>query len=136
MTRVMAAILGGPLVAASIWMIVAPSHWFHTFPGVAASGAFNGHLVRDLGVAFGIAGTAFLWSVWRLAQALPAVLAATAFLIGHAGIHVAEAFGRHGSHALRASDGPTVYAPALLAMVCSILGLRQALAPRRSDDER
>lgn len=125
-TRLLAALLGGPLVAASIWMIVAPSHWFHTFPGVVASGAFNGHFVRDLGVAFGSAGTGFSWGAWRPERALPAVLAATAFMIGHACIHLAEASDPHGAHGLRVSDLFTVYLPASLSLACSVLWLRQA----------
>ena len=129
--RTLAALLGGSLLAAAMWMLVAPSHWFHTFPGVVASGPFNGHLVRDLAVAFWLVGIAFSWGAWRPEAAVSGVLAGSAFLIGHAGIHAAEAFTAHSGHGFRAVDVLTVYVPAGLSATCSLLWWRHCPALQR-----
>lgn len=124
--RSVAAILGTPLVFVAVWMVFAPGGWFHAFPGVTLSGPFNPHLVRDLGIAFGIAGAGLVWSALRPLGALPIVLAASAFLVGHAGIHVAETISGPSGHHGVAADALTVYAPAALALVCALLWRRHA----------
>lgn len=127
--RVLAAILGSPLVLVASWMLVAPGGWFHVFPGVTLSGAFNPHLVRDLGVAFGIVGAGLVWSALRPLGAFPIILAASAFLVGHAGIHFVEAVSDPSGHHPVTADALTVYAPAALALVCVILWQRPTGRP-------
>ncbi len=70
-------------------MLVVPQQWYDTVPGVAATGAFNAHFVRDIGVAYALCGLAFGLLAVR-PDARPYALAGCAFLLAHGGIHVFE----------------------------------------------
>ena len=78
-------------IANGLWMLSAPLRWFDTVPGVTATGAFNPHFVRDIGAAYVLCGLAFGALVWWTVAARPYALAACAFLLAHAGIHLVEA---------------------------------------------
>lgn len=76
--------------ANGLWMLSAPLQWFGTVPGVSETGAFNPHFVRDIGAAYLLCGLAFGALVWWPVAARPYALAACAFLLAHAGIHLLE----------------------------------------------
>jgi hypothetical protein len=63
--------------------------WFATVPGVAETGAFNAHFVRDIGAAYALCGLAFLVLAGH-AAARPYAISAVLFLGAHAAIHVGE----------------------------------------------
>ena len=71
-------------------MLAAPLNWFTTVPGVADSGPFNDHFVRDVGIVYALSGVAFLQLVRGLAAARPYAMAGVIFLLGHAGFHLVE----------------------------------------------
>jgi hypothetical protein len=56
MRGVVALILGIGLAANGSMMLAVPSAWYAIMPGVAATGPFNPHFIRDIGVAYSSAG--------------------------------------------------------------------------------
>ncbi len=108
-------------VANGLWMLVDPATWFVHIPaGVTDTGPLNNHFVHDIGVVFVIVGVASWWCAANLTRAWPVHLGITAFLVGHALVHVAEiSFGL-----LPAAhwwiDAPLTFAPALVLGVMSL----------------
>ncbi len=97
-------------------MLAVPEGWFLRVPGVADTGPFNPHFVRDVGAAYLLSGVAFLALALAPATARPYALAGAAYLLAHAVIHLVEAaLGQQTlSHLL--ADLPAVFAlPALAA---------------------
>ena len=58
--RALLAIVGLFHVAVGAFMLVAPDHWYAAVPGVAATGPFNPHFVRDIGLAFVASGAGLM----------------------------------------------------------------------------
>jgi hypothetical protein len=115
MRNVLAWVLGTGLAINGIAMLAAPAGWYAAIPGVAETGPFNPHFVRDIGVAYLAAGAPFLWFAMRPA-ARAAAQAGAAFLALHALIHVWDAAaGREHAHQLL-TDLPAIFLPAVLAI--------------------
>lgn len=83
-------LLGLILSANGIAMLAVPAIWYATVPGVADTGPFNPHFVRDVGSAYLVSGASLVW-LSRAAMAWPAALAGSAFLLLHACVHLGEA---------------------------------------------
>jgi hypothetical protein len=95
-------------------MILAPSTWYGTVPGVAATGPFNPHFIRDIGCAYLLAGVA-LGLAARGGERHTAI-AAAAFLLLHALVHLGDfAAGREDFHHLL-GDLPGVFLLPVLAV--------------------
>jgi hypothetical protein len=115
MRTVLTWVLGIGLALNGIIMLAAPYDWYLALPGVAETGPFNPHFVRDIGAAYLAAGAPLLWLAARPA-ALAAAQAGAAFLTLHALVHVWDvAEGREHLHQL-AVDLPAVFLPAALAI--------------------
>jgi uncharacterized protein YjeT (DUF2065 family) len=115
MRGVLIAILGLGLAANGLFMLAAPADWYVTVPGVTETGPFNAHFVRDIGVAYLVAGATLIWFALDRA-ARPAALAGAAFLALHALVHVWDAAaGREHAHQLLI-DRPSVFLPPALAI--------------------
>jgi hypothetical protein len=108
-------VLGFGLAANGLIMLGCPDAWYATVPGVADSGPFNPHFIRDIGAAYLVAGAAFVWfATARGARA--AAQAGAAFLALHALIHLWDAAaGREPLHHLLI-DLPTIFLPPALAI--------------------
>jgi hypothetical protein len=52
MRGILAWILGLSLAANGVIMLAVPAAWYTAVPGVPATGPFNPHFVRDIGVAY------------------------------------------------------------------------------------
>lgn len=98
-------------------MLIDGSNWYASVPGVTETGPYNGHFIRDIGVAFLAAGLALAATAWRL-RYWPAGAAGAAFLGGHALIHLAEIIAGHDHHTL--TDLAFVVLPAALAVYAVI----------------
>jgi hypothetical protein len=61
MRGAVAWILGIALAANGFVMLGAPAAWYAAVPGVAATGPFNAHFIRDVGVAYALCGAALAW---------------------------------------------------------------------------
>ena len=115
MRGIMAWILGIGLAANGLVMLGGPAAWYAAVPGVIDTGPFNAHFVRDIGVAYFVAGSALVWFAIK-AAARPAAQAGAAFLALHAAVHLWDAAaGREHVHQLLI-DGPTVFLPPVLAI--------------------
>jgi len=116
--RVVYAILGVMNLANGLWMLLAPTAWYHDLPaGVPDTGPLNLHFVRDIGSAFTTIGVAFLVTASRAERHRGVLLGATLFYALHALVHVTDlASGRLApDHWL--IDLPGVFAPTLLLVV-------------------
>jgi hypothetical protein len=110
-----ARMLGFGLAANGLIMLGFPAGWYASVPGVAESGPFNPHFIRDIGAAYFVAGAAFVWfAINRSVRA--AAQAGAAFLAMHALVHLWDAAaGREHPHQLLI-DLPTVFLPPALAI--------------------
>jgi hypothetical protein len=115
MRGLVAWVLGIGLAANGLIMLAAPAEWYAMVPGVAGTGPFNAHFVRDIGVAYLVAGATLPWSAVNRA-ARSAALAGAAFLALHALVHLWDAAaGREHAHQLLV-DLPSVFLPPALAI--------------------
>ena len=135
MRGIMAWILGIGLAANGLLMLAVPADWYATVPGVTDTGPFNPHFIRDIGVAYLIAGVALPWfAMNRLA--LPAAQAGAAFLAIHALVHLWDAAaGREHLHQLLV-DVPTVFLPPVLAVWIAWPFSRDANPTRENNDDQ
>ena len=124
-------VLGLGTLANGIWMLISPATWYTELPaGVPDTGPLNSHFVHDLGVVFAIAGAGAIWCARNLERCAPVHVGITAFIAGHALVHVIELM----VGLLPADhwwmDAPLVFVPAaiLLAITPAILrgGFREA----------
>jgi hypothetical protein len=113
MRGILAWILGLSLAANGVIMLAVPAAWYAAVPGVSATGPFNAHFVRDIGVAYLVAGMA-LTLFARDRAARPAALAGAAFLALHALVHLWDAAA--GREAAPVFDVPSVFVPPVLAI--------------------
>ncbi len=115
MRAALAFCLGLGLAANGLAMLAVPETWYGAVPGVAGTGPYNGHFVRDIGAAYLVAGAALLLFA-RLPAARAAAQAGTAFLTLHALLHVLDTVaGREHAHQLLI-DAATVLLPPVLAL--------------------
>ena len=95
-------------------MILAPFAWYGAVPGVADTGPFNPHFVRDIGCAYLLAGVALVAA--GRGTAAGAAIPAAAFLVLHALVHLGDfAAGREDLHHLL-GDLPGVFVLAAVAI--------------------
>lgn len=105
---------GGLWLGNALWMLADPAGWYAGVDGVANTGPYNPHFVRDIGMAYlTLALLAFAAIRWP-AMAVPLLGAGTLFLALHALLHVWDiAAGRlPAEHILM--DMPGVFLPALV----------------------
>ncbi len=61
MRGLIAGIVGIGLAANGLVMLGVPAAWYAAVPGVAATGPFNAHFIRDIGIAYLLCGAALTW---------------------------------------------------------------------------
>ncbi len=113
------AALGMAVALNGLWMLLAPAPWFMRAPGVAHTGSFNAHLVRDFGACYLLVGLLILGSLARGSLTPTVHLWVTLFAIMHAAIHAGEILSGQLSAEHWRVDFPGVFLPALLLLVCS-----------------
>mgnify|MGYP000686592576 CR=1 FL=1 len=99
-----------------VWALFAPRSFYDDFPGlgrswVSVDGAFNGHLVRDVG-ALNLALAVLLIAAWaRLGRELVFVAGAAALVWGapHAVYHLANTDGLGGSDLVASLSGLVLF---------------------------
>lgn len=89
--RGLAGVMGLALLANGAAMLGAPLGWYDAVPGVAATGPFNAHFVRDIGAVYLTCALGLGWFAWRPEQGWPAMAAAACWLTLHAAVHVYDA---------------------------------------------
>ena len=134
MRGIAALILGIGLAANGLTMLAVPGTWYAIVPGVAETGPFNPHFIRDIGVAYFVCGAALAWFALDLI-AQPAALTAAAFLALHALLHLWDAAaGREHAHQLLL-DLPTIFLPPVLALWITLAPGRQTQRQEKYDDQ-
>ena len=129
-------VLAAPNLAAGIWGLIAPQHWFDNFPGwaprlVAAFAPFNDHLVSDAAAglfASGVAATVAL--LWRRQQVvITAMVALLAFAVPHAAFHLT-----HPADALSSTENAlntvTLWLAVAIAVAITLVATRRDSQPR------
>lgn len=124
MSRILSGGLAGALGVNALAMLLASFWWYNAVPGVIATGAYNPHFVRDIGAAYLVTAGGLGWFAWRPVQGWPALVAAAAFLVLHAGIHVFDASCSSNPVADLIRDLPGVYLPAALAAGLAVFARR------------
>ncbi|CAM4797778.1 unnamed protein product [Rotaria magnacalcarata] len=75
----------------SLWVIIAPVHWYHNLPaGVPEFGPVNVHFIRDLGCVFLLLGVGLVFAAFKVPYRLPLFTMNTAFYILHMFVHIHE----------------------------------------------
>lgn len=116
--------------ANALWMLAAPAHWYHELPAnVPATGAYNEHFVRDIGVAFAVMAVALGWAALRPAVRAPLAVIATLFLVLHAALHVFDSARGYLPAGHWQHDLAGVYVPAVASLLLTARLLRR---PSRS----
>ncbi|HWN08929.1 MAG TPA: hypothetical protein VNO50_06555 [Pyrinomonadaceae bacterium] len=111
------------------WMLLFPQSWYNDLPAdVPHTGPFNAHFVRDLGVAFLVAGVSFAWSARNIDRSYPVHIGLTIFFTGHALIHLLDIATGHLPTTHWLIDIPGVFLPALLMTVLALPRVRRALS--------
>jgi len=126
MRALLERVLGLLLAGNGAFMLVLPESWYGLVPGVAETGPFNPHFVRDVGAAYLVAGASLLWFCWDR-RARSAALAGAAFLGLHALIHLWDAAARRESLDQLLMDLPTVMLPGLLVLAIARRGWRNPM---------
>jgi uncharacterized protein YjeT (DUF2065 family) len=108
-------VIGVVMVVNGVVMLLLPATWYALVPGVAGTGPLNSHFVRDIGAAYLVAGGGIAWFL-RDPRARCAAVAAAAFLLTHALIHVADAIAGRETLDQLLVDVPTVLLPGVLVL--------------------
>lgn len=132
--RIICLVLGVPMAANGLWMLLDPAGWYAFVPGPSGTGPFNPHFVRDIGAAYATAGGAIAWAGFtRAAAAAAYVTTGGAFLGLHALVHGAErAAGIHHGVNDLAPELLTVWLPAILVLAAAYSLHRRAKGGRHA----
>ena len=124
--RVIAGIAALGLALNGLDMLLRPLAWYHSLASVEHTGPFNGHFVRDIGVAYLASALGIGMAAWRTDWLIPAGGVALTFLGVHAGLHVVE-WGQGHATALHAGwvDNVGVYLPPMLLLLWILFGTRE-----------
>ncbi len=130
-------IAGTAMIGNGIWMVSRAIEWFFNVPAdMAATGEPNGHLIRDVGIAYVVFGIALNWCAFQLSRRRAVFLMVAAFMFFHALGHVIEIV----VGLLPAShwwiDFPLVLLPGLILGVLAVPGVWESLAADSEADNQ
>jgi len=121
-----AGLLSIILFANGVVMLINPALWYTEVPGVARTGAFNQHFIRDIAILYLIIGSALLGGVLRREYSVMLWGASGLWLSCHAIFHVWEvAVGICGPELL-INDFPAVSLPALISVGLTLWAWRNS----------
>lgn len=126
----LAVVLGVALEANGVFMLVSPEAWYMVVPGVPATGPFNQHFLRDIGLIFVLIGGAFLLGAARPQLRVLAWAAPTLWLTGHALFHFWEVAVGICSPSVIPRDFFAVTLPAIIGAALTLWALRDSRAAR------
>ena len=99
-------------------MIFAGLWWYGVVPGVVATGPYNPHFVKDIGSIYLVCAGALAWRAAHAENALGAgqgaLVAAAAFQILHALVHLTDAAVCGNPMAALVRDTPAIFLPTLI----------------------
>ncbi len=119
--KILTLILGALMALNGVVMFADPPSWYAAVPGVPDTGPLNLHFVRDIGIAYFVAGGALVWSA--LGAGWQAAALGAAFLALHSLMQVGETIlGHH--HDVILNEIVAVHTPAILAVAVAFLQRR------------
>ena len=111
-------ILGAGFLANGAAMLFAPEPWFARV--ASSTGAFNPHLVRDVGVAYAASGIAALWAARTPAWRAPLAALSALFQGGHAVIHLFDVLSGAQPPSHLIEDFPVIYLPSAILVAIAL----------------
>ena len=121
-----AALLGVALIANGVFMLVALADWYVAVPGVTATGPFNQHFLRDIGLIFLLLGGAFVVGAAQPHLRVALWAAPSIWLTGHALFHFWEVAVGICSSSVIARDFPAVTLPAIIGTALTFWAIHQS----------
>ena len=118
--------LGVAMIANGVFMLVAPADWYLAVPGVTATGPFNQHFLRDIGLIFLLLGGAFLFGAALPRSRVLLWAAASIWLSGHALFHLWEVAVGICSPSVIPRDFPAVTLPAIIGALLTLWAIHQS----------
>ncbi len=111
-------------------MVWNPHAWYQLLPTVQATGGFNQHFIRDIGLAYVTSGIVLAYAARFPSGRWLAALAGALWLTMHGAFHVWEVLSGIGAPHNFWMDAPGVLIPPLLVWTAlGILMVRQRIAP-------
>lgn len=98
-------------------MLAAPERWYFAVPGVATTGPFNQHFIRDIGLIYLLMGAMFLAGAGEPTSRVLLWGVPTLWLCGHALFHFWEVAIGISGHSAMARDFPAVTLPGLVGLI-------------------
>lgn len=121
----MMALLGIGMFVNGIVMLYNPAFWYFAVPTVTATGPFNQHFIRDIGLIYLMIGAGYLIGIFAPAQRVWLWAAATLWLGLHGFFHLWEiGVGYCGADTI-AKNGHAVYLPAIIGLIGIVIELRE-----------
>lgn len=122
-------LIGGISLLNAAWMLAHGWSWFDFIPGVSDTGPANPHLIRDVGIAYAVAGLGLTWCARTGRESYPVFLGVTLFFGGHALGHVVEILAGQLPHSHWWLDLPLVFLPAALLAAAAVPTVWRRLHP-------
>lgn len=128
----MVGLLGAAMFVNGLVMLYNPAFWYFAVPTVPATGPFNQHFIRDIGLIYLLVGTGYVAGVYKPAQRIWMWTAATAWLAAHGFFHLWEiGAGICGPETI-VQNGHAVYLPAIIGLAGILLDVRQQRAKKQT----
>jgi len=121
-----AVLLGVAMEANGVFMLLSPEAWYLAVPGVTATGPFNQHFVRDIGLIFLLLGGGFLVGAARADFRVALWAAPSIWLLGHALFHLWEVAVGICLPSVIPRDFPAVTLPAIIGVWLTFWAIRQS----------
>jgi hypothetical protein len=118
------------LAANGLLMLLDPLAWYNLVPGVATTGFFNPHFIRDIGLIQLLLGLAFAAGTLRPERRVGLWAAATLWLTAHAVFHLWEVAAGICSPAAIPRDFLAVTLPAINGALLTLWAIGRARAER------
>jgi hypothetical protein len=118
------------LSANGLFMLAAPLVWYDFVPGVADTGFFNQHFIRDIGIIQLFLGIAFIVGLLRPERRIGLWGAATLWLSVHALFHLWEVAVGICAPSVIPRDFPAVTLPALIGIALTLWAIRRSRVGR------
>ncbi|MGA0599714.1 hypothetical protein ACO2Q3_03315 [Caulobacter sp. KR2-114] len=116
MKRTLAGLLALVFGLNGLVMIFAGLWWYGVVPGVVATGPYNPHFVKDIGSIYLVCAAALAWRAARPLAGQGALVAAAAFQVLHALVHVTDAAVCGSPVAALVRDTPAIFLPTLITV--------------------
>lgn len=123
---IMVAFNGIFLSVNGLFMLVSPSVWYDLVPGVADTGFFNQHFIRDIGIIQLFLGLAFGVGIFSPARRVGLWAVGTLWLIAHALFHLWEVGVGICTPSVILRDFPAVTLPAIIGIVLTFWAINRS----------